>query len=233
MLFYSHIFAWLTCITSTTTTITITITSIVTNTPLAAACPLSYWIEVITRAADSPVTLEYTLAQTMLRVKDPVKSLAFYRDTLGMDLLRQIDLGVGESWGFSLYFLANLTDEQRQNQPDVRSEEAGKFIQRMYQPVLELTHNHGTENQTDFHYHNGNDEDAGQLRGFGHTGYLGESLSHCSDRRSTVIRRRRRRSGDIVRIVILTAIHIYLLTLSLTLFLVLRVPTLYYFHASG
>jgi lactoylglutathione lyase len=39
--------------------------------------------------------------------------------------------------------------------------------------VLELTHNHGTESQVDFKYHNGNDEDQGQVRGFGHTGFLG------------------------------------------------------------
>lgn len=132
-----------------------------------------YWIEVITRAADSPVNLEYTLAQTMLRVKDPVKSLHFYQTVLGMDLVRQVDLGVGTDWGFSLYFLAHLTDEQRINQPDIHSEEASELINNMYQPVLELTHNHGTESQVDFKYHNGNDEDQGQVRGFGHTGFLG------------------------------------------------------------
>ena len=137
-----------------------------------------YWIEVITRAADSPVNLEYTLAQTMLRVKDPVKSLHFYQTVLGMDLVRQVDLGVGTDWGFSLYFLAHLTDEQRINQPDIHSEEASELINNMYQPVLELTHNHGTESQVDFKYHNGNDEDQGQVRGFGHTGFLGASSAY-------------------------------------------------------
>jgi lactoylglutathione lyase len=37
--------------------------------------------------------------------------------------------------------------------------------------VIELTHNHGTESNADFKYHNGNDEDKeGMTRGFGHTG---------------------------------------------------------------
>lgn len=152
-----------------------------TNILLYLHLRVRYWIEVITRAADSPITLEYTLAQTMQRIKDPVKSLAFYRDILGMDLVRQIDLGVGEDWGFSLYFLAHLTEEQRKNQPDIRSEEAGKLIQTMYQPVLELTHNHGTEKQESFRYHNGNDEEDGQLRGFGHTGFLGEFMERGLD----------------------------------------------------
>ena len=47
----------------------------------------------------------------------------------------------------------------------------------IFQPVLELTHNHGTENQEDFKYHNGNDDDAGQGRGFGHTGFLGKYVA--------------------------------------------------------
>ena len=44
----------------------------------------------------------------------------------------------------------------------------------MYPQVLELTHNHGTEDDPAFKVHNGNDEDPKadppMLRGFGHTG---------------------------------------------------------------
>jgi catechol 2,3-dioxygenase-like lactoylglutathione lyase family enzyme len=76
--------------------------------------PDGYWIEIISRSANSPIKLNYTLAQTMLRVKDPVKSLRFYQELLGMDLLRVREFGVGTDWGFTLYFLANLTDEQRE-----------------------------------------------------------------------------------------------------------------------
>jgi lactoylglutathione lyase len=36
-------------------------------------------------------------------------------------------------------------------------------------PVLELTHNHGTENDENFSYLNGNTE---PYKGFGHIGYL-------------------------------------------------------------
>lgn len=143
--------------------------------------PDGYWIEIISRAPDSPIHLEYTLAQTMLRVKDPVKSLNFYKDTLGMDLVRQLDFGVGTDWGFSLYFLAHLTPEQKENQPDIHSEEAGELIRSMYQPVLELTHNHGTENQEGPCYHNGNDEGEGQIRGFGHTGFLVDDLDSACE----------------------------------------------------
>lgn len=49
---------------------------------------------------------KYTFAQTMKRVKDPVKSLRFYRDVLGMTVLKESHIGVGEDWGFSLFFLA-------------------------------------------------------------------------------------------------------------------------------
>jgi catechol 2,3-dioxygenase-like lactoylglutathione lyase family enzyme len=42
----------------------------------------------------------------MKRVKDPVKSLRFYRDVLGMTVLKESHIGVGEDWGFSLFFLA-------------------------------------------------------------------------------------------------------------------------------
>ena len=42
--------------------------------------------------------------------------------------------------------------------------------------VLELTHNHGTEKDDDFKYHNGNDNDAEEGRGFGHIGFLVDDL---------------------------------------------------------
>ena len=51
-----------------------------------------------------------------------------------------------------------------------------EFMKCMFGPVIELTHNHGTETQADFKYHNGNDQDAGQLRGFGHLGFLVDDL---------------------------------------------------------
>jgi lactoylglutathione lyase len=52
-------------------------------------------------------TESFALNQTMLRIRDPKPSLAFYRDVLGMTLLQQLDF---EEMRFSLYFLAYLAD---------------------------------------------------------------------------------------------------------------------------
>jgi lactoylglutathione lyase len=109
--------------------------------------PDGYWIEVVSRATESPISTKYTLAQTMMRVKDPVKSLHFYRDLLGMTLLNEKHMGVGEDWGFSLFFLASLPEGTKL--PDPSSEGPG-YARMAFEPVLELTHNHGTETKPDF-----------------------------------------------------------------------------------
>lgn len=68
-----------------------------------------------------------------------------------MDLISVRHIGEGTDWAFSLYFLATLSDEQRVQMPtDPTSDEASEFIRNMFQPVLELTHNHGTENDPAF-----------------------------------------------------------------------------------
>lgn len=82
------------------------------------------------------------LNHIMLRVKDPKKSLPFYEDVLGFTVTREEHY---EEGAFSLYFLSE------KNAP------AGSVR-------IELTHNHGTENDPDFSYHNGNVEP----RGYGH-----------------------------------------------------------------
>lgn len=153
-----------------------------------ALCPDGYWIELVPRAASSPVTLKYTLAQTMIRVKDPQPVVHFFTAFLGMTLLRVAHMGTGSPGGFSLYFLASLSPSEKQEWAALQSAfaekgedlttstEASEFIKNMFSPVLELTHNHGTENDENFKYHNGNDQDAGQLRGFGHVGFLCDHL---------------------------------------------------------
>lgn len=138
--------------------------------------PQGYWIEIITRSAESvvPASIPFTLAQTMFRVKDPKKSIKFYRDLLGMTLVRESHFS-----DFSLYFLAHLPPGTTAPAPD--SPEAPEFIRKMYPQVLELTHNHGTETDESFSYHNGNDQDKGQLRGFGHCGFLCENLDSACE----------------------------------------------------
>ena len=112
--------------------------------------PDGYWIEIVRRSSASTINKNFTFEQTMMRVKDPVKSLHFYRDILGMTLIREKHLGVGEEWGFSLYFLAHLPNGIEIPSPD--STEADEFMKCMFEPVLELTHNHGTEKNPDFKY---------------------------------------------------------------------------------
>lgn len=99
----------------------------------------------------------FRLNHTMLRVKDPEKSLAFYTGIFGMRVLRRLDF---EEMGFSLYFLARLDDDE------AIPEEIGERTVWTFQQrgLLELTHNWGTEDQDDFAYHDGNAEP----QGFGH-----------------------------------------------------------------
>ena len=102
----------------------------------------------------------FTFNHTMLRIKDPAKSLAFYRDVLGMTLLHQADF---EGAAFSLYFLARL--QPGETPPEDATERARwTFAQR---GVPELTHNWGTEADPDVAYHDGNSEP----QGYGHIAF--------------------------------------------------------------
>lgn len=108
---------------------------------------------------DIPVQSEgYIFNHTMLRIKDPVKSLEFYTGVLGMTLLKHRSFAEP---GFDLYFLARLTQEERDNLP--AGDELKNFVSRQ-RSILELTHNHGTENDPEFCYHDGN----AKPQGFGH-----------------------------------------------------------------
>jgi lactoylglutathione lyase len=100
-------------------------------------------------------TQDYVFNHTMLRVKDPQRSLDFYSRVLGMRLLRKVDF---PEVRFSLYFLAMTKGE---NVPMGEVERQSYTFGR--QSVLELTHNWGTESD-ESRYHNGNQDP----RGFGH-----------------------------------------------------------------
>ncbi|MFT3700059.1 MAG: lactoylglutathione lyase [Kofleriaceae bacterium] len=104
-----------------------------------------------------PASDGFVLNHSMLRIKDPTISLAFYTRVFGMRVLRKLDF---PEMKFSLYFLARL--HATETPPDdVGERTAWTFAQR---GILELTHNWGTEAQADFRYHDGN----AQPQGFGH-----------------------------------------------------------------
>mmetsp|Transcript_78596 Transcript_78596/g.118205 ORF Transcript_78596/g.118205 Transcript_78596/m.118205 type:complete len:240 (+) Transcript_78596:220-939(+) len=125
--------------------------------------PDGYWIEIVAR--EKTTYSGFNFSQTMIRIKDPAKSLAFYRDLLGMEIIKERHF---EEAKFSLYFMAS----KRKN-----GEDEDKNPMTLFHPVLELTHNHGTENDENFSYHNGNTDP----KGFGHTGFLVDDLSKACE----------------------------------------------------
>ncbi|WP_449465748.1 lactoylglutathione lyase [Stenotrophomonas humi] len=109
-------------------------------------------------AAQVPAeTHGFVFNHTMLRVKDIRASLDFYTRVLGFQLIDQRDFPEAE---FSLYFLAYVSAGTQ-----VPEEDSARRLWMAGIPgVLELTHNHGTENQEGAVYHDGNSDP----RGFGH-----------------------------------------------------------------
>jgi lactoylglutathione lyase len=99
-------------------------------------------------------------SQTMIRIKDPNKSLPFYYK-LGMKLLCERHFN-----DFSLYFLGSSNVDTTIEYKD------------QFQPILELTHNHGTENDINFKHNNGNEENK---QGFGHLGFLVDNVYDACD----------------------------------------------------
>tara|TARA_R110000868_G_scaffold363729_1_gene626055 strand:- start:638 stop:1153 length:516 start_codon:yes stop_codon:yes gene_type:complete len=106
-----------------------------------------------------PETKNFIFNQTMLRIKDPIASLDFYTRILGMTLLDHYDF---PDMAFSLYFLTTLQPDEK---IPVDAAER-KIWMNTRRTILELTHNHGTEQKAGPVYHNGNEEP----RGFGHIG---------------------------------------------------------------
>ncbi|NKB97165.1 MAG: lactoylglutathione lyase [Pseudomonadales bacterium] len=114
-------------------------------------------------------TANFVLNQTMLRIKDPKLSLSFYQDVLGMTLLDTFDF---PDMKFSLFFLGYPSG-------DVPEDQAERTRWIFDQPaLLELTHNYGTENDSEFEHHNGNSEP----RGFGHIGISVPDVYAASER---------------------------------------------------
>jgi len=132
--------------------------------------PDGYWVEIVKRVEPGKNPNYFTFSQTMLRVKDPKKSIPFY-ESLGMKVLFQKDYG-----DFSNYFLASNCDDV--DVDNLSDEEIFSFITSLPSPVLELTHNHGTENDSEFKHFNGN-EDGRQ--GFGHIGFICDDVYETCD----------------------------------------------------
>ena len=99
-------------------------------------------------SALAPLIRNASWQQTMLRVKDPVKSVAFYTQHFGLRLLDRYDFD-----DFSLYFLGLPRDGAATPEPG--TPEAHDYLWNMSGTCLELTHNHGTENDDAFQYNNG------------------------------------------------------------------------------
>ena len=94
---------------------------------------------------------KYNLNHTMIRVKDPKRTIKFY-ELLGMKQINKIEM---PDSGFDLYFLAY--DSPKAVSPGAH------WTDR--QGILELTHNHGTEDDESFKVNNGNSDPG---KGFGH-----------------------------------------------------------------
>uniref|UniRef100_A0A915K5Z8 Lactoylglutathione lyase n=1 Tax=Romanomermis culicivorax TaxID=13658 RepID=A0A915K5Z8_ROMCU len=107
---------------------------------------------------ENNATKDFIMQQTMLRIKDPKKTLRFYTEVLGMTLLTRMHF---PSMKFSLYFLGY---ENPSDVPKDENEQTEWALSR--KATVEFTHNWGSENDPNQKYHNGNSDP----RGFGHIG---------------------------------------------------------------
>lgn len=110
--------------------------------------PNGYWIEIVARKDPLCGARAYNLSQTMIRIKDPNKSLPFYQKICNLELSHTMPMS-----DFTNYFLSPQGEEVYDG---VKRE-----VFNRWWPILELTHNHGTENDKTFAYHTGNTEPMG------------------------------------------------------------------------
>ncbi|KAF4549795.1 Lactoylglutathione lyase-like protein [Elsinoe fawcettii] len=137
--------------------------------------PDGYWVEVIgqkpieqTEDVKTTDTGSYRMNHTMIRVKDPEKSVSFYRDIMGMQLKRTSE---NEAAKFNLYFLGYGPPA-----PETSANGVNPVADR--EGLLELTWNYGTEKEEGQVYHNGNDEP----QGFGHICLAVDDLDKACER---------------------------------------------------
>lgn len=123
-------------------------------------------------ARDS-VTNEYVFNQTMLRIKDPERTLDFYTRVLGMTLVKKLPF---PEMKFTLYFLAAIPEAELDNWA---MDENQRLAQTFGRPaMLELTYNWGDKDDDSVAYHNGNKDP----KGFGHIGFAVPDLKAATER---------------------------------------------------
>lgn len=120
-----------------------------------------------------PATHDYVFNQTMYRIKDPKRTLAFYSEVMGMTLVKRLDF---PEMKFTLYFMAAISPDDLKNWSDDQDERIEQTFSRP--AMLELTHNWGDEDKDDVSYHNGNSEP----RGYGHIGFAVPDVDAACER---------------------------------------------------
>jgi len=110
-------------------------------------------------------TSKYKLNHTMLRVKDPTRSVEFY-EFLGMKVINKIQNPEAK---FDLYFLA-FDSPQAVSAGNHWTDREG---------IIELTHNYGTESDSNFKITNGNTE---PYKGFGHVAISVDNIQAACQR---------------------------------------------------
>jgi lactoylglutathione lyase len=130
-------------------------------------------VEIVKRSEEKKIPNFFNFSQTMLRIKDPKKSIPFYA-ALGMTVVRAKDYG-----DFSNYFLASSSSiDPSIDYSKLSDDDAKTVLSMMFGPILELTHNHGTEAQEDFKHYNGNEEGR---QGFGHIAFVVDDVYAACD----------------------------------------------------
>jgi len=120
-------------------------------------------------AGDRPDgTQDFVMQQTMVRVKNPQKSLEFYCDVLGFKLVMYREF---PQWEFNVYFVAPVDAVHIPQSP----EEQWQYCMNL-PGCIELTWNYGSETQDGLVYNTGNADSTGVADGssvkggFGHLG---------------------------------------------------------------
>ena len=110
----------------------------------------------------------FIMQQTMIRVKDPIKSLDFYTKTLGFNLIMHREF---PQWKFNVYFVAQVDPSVVPKTAD----EQWNFCMKT-PGCIELTWNYGSEEAEGLVYNTGNSDATGTADGqnvrggFGHLG---------------------------------------------------------------